>query len=36
MYPAPLNYHRAESLEDALRVLDRSGGRASCWPAARA
>jgi carbon-monoxide dehydrogenase medium subunit len=28
MYPAPFNYHRAESLEDALRVLDRSGGEA--------
>ena len=28
MYPAPFNYHRAESLEDALRVLDRSDGEA--------
>jgi len=28
MYPAPFNYHRAESLDDALRVLDRSGGDA--------
>ena len=28
MYPAPFNYHRAASLEDALRVLDRSGGDA--------
>jgi carbon-monoxide dehydrogenase medium subunit len=25
MYPAPFNYHRAASLEDALRVLDRFG-----------
>jgi CO/xanthine dehydrogenase FAD-binding subunit len=28
MYPAPFNYHRAESLEDALRALDRSDGEA--------
>jgi carbon-monoxide dehydrogenase medium subunit len=28
MYPAPFNYHRAQSLEDALRVLDRSDGEA--------
>ena len=28
MYPAPFNYHRATSLEDALRVLDSSGGDA--------
>jgi len=28
MYPAPFNYHRAESLEDALRALERSGGEA--------